>query len=65
MAYWCGGSAAARAQADEELRACVADHGSPCTAGWMYVGVRMGGIPWQPFPWRWAYGWSGVRGYDE
>lgn len=65
MTYWCGGSAAARQQADAELRACVAEHGATCVARLMYVGVRMGGIPWQPFPWRWGYGWSGIHGYDD
>jgi hypothetical protein len=65
MMYWCGGNAAARQQADAQLRACVADHGATCTGQLMYVGVRIGGIPWQPFPWRWAYGWSGIHGYDD
>ena len=65
IAYWCGGSADDRERADEGLRDCVArDHGA--TLGeMMYLGVRVGGIPWQPFPWRWAYGWECCRGYDE
>ena len=65
MTYWCGGSAAARQDADARLCACVAAHGATCVARLMYVGVRMGGIPWQPFPWRWGYGWDGMRGYDD
>jgi hypothetical protein len=65
ISYWCGGSAAAREEADERLRSCVSDHGATCTARLMHVGARIGGIPWQPFPWRWAYGWPGVHGYDE
>jgi hypothetical protein len=65
MTYWCGGNAEARQQADAALRACVADHGATCMARVMYVGARAGGIPWQPFPWRWGYGWSGVRGFDD
>jgi hypothetical protein len=23
-----------------------------------YVGVRVGGPAWMPFPWRWGYGWD-------
>lgn len=65
IAYWCGGSSEEREHADEALRQCVAEKRSSTMATMMHVGVRVGGIPWQPFPWRWAYGWSGIRGYDE
>lgn len=66
MAYWCGGTRAQRAAADEEFRACVAR--SP---GWgvrkiaplMKLGVRIGGVPWLPFYWRWGYGHPWPRGY--
>lgn len=64
IAYWCGGTAQARQQADARLRECVAARRTGCLGGLMYAGVRIGGVPWQPFPWRWAYGWDGVRGYD-
>lgn len=65
IAYWCGGSADDRERADAGLRDCVArDHGA--TLGrMMYLGVRVGGTPWQPFPWRWAYGWACCHGYDS
>jgi hypothetical protein len=23
-----------------------------------YAGVRLGGAPWLPTPWRWGYGWE-------
>ncbi len=63
--YWCGGTHAARVRADLSLRSCVADGGKrPHLGDLMYWGVRVGGIPWQPFPWRWAYGFLGVRGYE-
>ncbi|HEX9818398.1 MAG TPA: hypothetical protein VGD07_02135, partial [Methylomirabilota bacterium] len=52
--YWCGGIADDRRQADEQLRGCVADKGSPGVAAFMYWGVRAGGHPWLPFPWRWG-----------
>jgi hypothetical protein len=66
LAYWCGGSATARMRADAEFGACVRDDArrSHHLSDLMYWGVRLGGIPWQPFPWRWAYGFAGIRGYD-
>lgn len=30
----------------------------------MHAGVRIGGAPWQPAPWRWGYGWDYYRAYD-
>jgi hypothetical protein len=63
VTYWCGGSAETRAEADSQLRACVADKGGP--AGLMYPGVRAGGHPYVPAPWRWGYGWPWPRGYVE
>jgi hypothetical protein len=65
IAYWCGGSSGDRKRADQQLRQCVAEHGPAGMGTSMYVGVRAGGIPWQPFPWRWAYGWKGIRGYEQ
>ena len=65
IAYWCGGKADQRREADRGLRECVTEHGSACLGEVMYLGVRIGGIPWQPFPWRWAYGWDGLHGYDD
>lgn len=63
--YWCGGSRGDRRTADRRLRECVADH-KPAALGWlMWGGSRIGGIPWSPFPWRWAYGWDCCRGYDS
>lgn len=64
LAYWRGGSAAERRRADAELRACVLAHtGRPLLAGLMYRGVRIGGMPLVPSPFRWAYGWGYGRGY--
>ena len=64
IAYWCGGTCEDREHADAALRDCVAkDHGA-ALAWMMYWGVRAGGVPWQPFPWRWAYGWECCHGYD-
>lgn len=63
IAYWCGGSSEDRAASDEALGVCVDAAGGP--GGMMAFGVRLGGIPWSPFPFRWAYGWDGIHGYDE
>ncbi len=64
VAYWCGGSAEDRKRADAKFRDCVAERQSEFLGDMMYLGVRVGGVPWHPFPWRWAYGWDGIRGYD-
>jgi len=65
IAYWCGGDAEQRRDADRGFRECVTEARSACLGEVMYLGVRVGGIPWQPFPWRWAYGWDGIHGYDD
>jgi hypothetical protein len=62
--YWCGGNARARGASDAGLGACVRARAGRHVGDLMYWGVRAGGIPWQPFPWRWAYGFRGVRGYE-
>ena len=66
VAYWCGGTAESRVRADAVLDACVQTEGnrSHHLGDLMYWGVRVGGTPWQPFPWRWGYGFDGIRGYD-
>ncbi len=56
IAYWCGGTKVERASADLELRRCVAEERSEAFAGLMWTGVRMGGHPALPLPWRWGYG---------
>jgi hypothetical protein len=63
--YWCGGSADDRYRADAILLECISDCCSGNLGRLTYLGVRAGGIPWQPFPWRWAYGFPGMRGYDD
>lgn len=57
-AYWCGGTAEGRRQADRRLEQCVADLGHPCLARLMYPGVRVGAPAWTPLPWRWGFGWD-------
>ncbi len=61
--YWMGGTKEQRLSADIRLRECVAAVGRPKTAELMFEGVRAGGIPYLPAPWRWGYGWPYLRGY--
>lgn len=64
QAYWRGGTAVQRRQADLALRACVlARTGRPLLAAVMHRGVRIGGAPSLPTSFRWAYGWAYGRSY--
>ncbi|WP_341676767.1 hypothetical protein [Niveibacterium sp. SC-1] len=62
--YWCGGEDAAREASDGAFRQCVSEANSPVLAGFMYWGVRAGGAPMLPVPWRWGYGWEYGQGQD-
>ena len=63
-AYWQGGSADERKQADENLRDCVrARTNDRNLAETIYLGVRAGGHPAFPTGYRWGYGWPYGRGY--
>lgn len=61
--YWMGGTWQERLQADRELRSCVTRMGKPEIADIMLGGVRIGGSPFWPTPFRWGYGWGYWRGY--
>lgn len=63
--YWCGGTREARRGADRQLDACVSDMASGFLGGLMYLGVRVGGHPVFPAPWRWGFGRDYPAGYDE
>lgn len=65
LAYWRGGTAEQRADADVELWHCVAPTGRPWLAWVMWLGVRPGGSPHLPTAWRWGYGWYYGHGYDS
>jgi hypothetical protein len=64
-AYWCGGSAQARAAADERLRACVAPKRGAAYARLMWLGVRAGGHPAVPMYFRWGFGHPYAGGYPD
>ena len=58
VAYWSGGTAEARELADQSLRTCVLGiTRNEVLAEVMYKGVRVGGGPELPTPYRWGYGW--------
>lgn len=56
--YWCGGPNDDRLRADRALRSCVRGQSNALNATLMYAAVRLGGIRWSPFPWRWGYGFD-------
>ncbi len=63
--YWCGGSNSDRKRADQFLSRCVKQKAG-VMGPLMYIGVRVGGSPWLPTPWRWGYGWEDwPRGYEK
>jgi hypothetical protein len=64
-AYWAGGTAEMRRQADRVLRDGVAHNGHPVWAWLMWAAVRPGGHPLLPTSWRWGYGYRYPRGYDR
>ncbi|WP_198414758.1 hypothetical protein [Piscinibacter terrae] len=64
LAYWRGGTADARLSADRTLQACVLQAtNDQAFADLMFNGVRVGGGPGLPTPYRWGYGWPYGRGY--
>lgn len=64
FAYWRGGTAAQRLQADQALQACVAQTtGNKALADLMFAGVRAGGGPYYFTTYRWGYGWKYGREY--
>jgi hypothetical protein len=63
--YWAGGSAAERKQTDRAFSECVATAGHDVLATVYYIGVRIGGTPYLPTPWRWGFGWDYPQGYSQ
>lgn len=63
--YHAGGTRAERAAADRKLMEAVAKDGHTVWAGLIWIGVRLGGHPFAPTPWRWGYGWKYPHGYRE
>lgn len=64
IAYWCGGTAEQRLAADRELGEC-ADEVGYWSGTAVFLGVRVGGVPWLPTAWRWGYGHGFGSGYVD
>lgn len=65
LAYWRGGTFDERLAADRALQACVgAAAQGAVLPQLMYAGVRVGGAPVLPTPFRWGYGWPYGRLYQ-
>jgi hypothetical protein len=58
FAYFAGGPESARQAADRALQSCIASESNAALADLVYAGVRLGGTPALPTPWRWGYGWT-------
>lgn len=66
--YYQGGSKQERLEADRVLRDCIRRKGHTIADDIYYFGVRIGGVPWLPTPWRWGFGYpfkKGHRGYSQ
>lgn len=64
LAYWQGGTKDQKRQADEDLKQCVVAQGEPEVGKLMLAGVKVGGTPFLPTPFRWGYGWKFGRGFE-
>ncbi len=66
LAYHHGGSSDQRKRADQIFRKCIKEFDHNILDDVYYIGVRAGGVPWLPTPWRWGFGYhykKGHRGY--
>jgi hypothetical protein len=63
--YWVGGTIEQRRAADRQLMSALTLAGHPILAFVFWIGVRFGGHPLLPTPWRWGYGWKYPRGYTK
>ena len=55
-AYYFGGPLKERRAADNRLYECVKAKNSKTIAGIMWLGVRIGAVPFLPTPFRWGFG---------
>jgi len=63
LAYWAGGTWSERRDADLAFKHCLEDAGEKTLGFFGYLGLRVSGTALLPTPFRWGYGWGGVRGY--
>ncbi len=65
IAYWCGGTAEERLEADRVFGQCVSTNTNGFVGGLMRSGVRLGGHPFFPSSYRWGYGHAYRPGYPS
>lgn len=58
LKYWVGGTDYDRLEADATLMLQVAKAEDVNVATAMFGGVRVGGSPKTPLPWKWGFGWE-------
>ena len=63
--YVKGGTHLERREADISLYECVRKNGHPFWAALMWVGVRFGGAPFWPTPYRWGFGCKYTGRYGQ
>jgi hypothetical protein len=63
--YWCGGTPEQRTAADDALATCIAESTNELVGALMEPGVRVGGHPLWPVPYRWGYGHDYEAGYPD
>ena len=54
--YYRGGTKAERKASDKRLEQCVRAKGHKFLSKMIYLGVRIGGVPWLPTSFRWGFG---------
>ncbi|MBK7392767.1 MAG: hypothetical protein IPI64_05610 [Chloracidobacterium sp.] len=54
--YFRGGTKAERKASDKRLEQCVRAKGHNFLSKMIYLGVRIGGVPWLPTSFRWGFG---------
>jgi hypothetical protein len=59
--YFVGGTKAERKASDKRLQQCVRSKGHKYLSKMMYLGVRIGGVPWLPTKFRWGFGQTKPR----
>lgn len=63
--YWRGGTRRQRLIADRQLKAEIEHSGNPLISKIYFLGIRLGGSPYFPAPWRWGFGRPWPSGYTR
>ena len=63
VAYWAGGTAQQKLEADNNLRICITQNSNAFVGSIYYRSVRFAGGPHLPTAFHWGYGWEKRRLY--